>query len=121
MASYQFNPINILDTTNATSLTDGGSMTLGGGIAIGKDTYIGGNVNISGTTTAFSDNILLINKDPTQSTDTGIIFGRYTGDIQNNKNYASIIYSEQNDSFNLGYLSADAARNYVTIDSLGKK
>ena len=72
MASNYNNPINILDSTNATSLTDGGSMTLGGGISIGKDTFIGGNVSIPGTTTSFSDNILLINKDPTSSTDTGI-------------------------------------------------
>jgi tetrahydrodipicolinate N-succinyltransferase len=86
MASYQFNPINILDTSNATSLTDGGSMTLGGGISIGKDALIGGNVSISGTTTSFSDNILLVNKNPSISTDTGIIFQRYTSDIQNNNN-----------------------------------
>jgi hypothetical protein len=118
MASYQFNPINVLDTTNATSLTDGGSMTLGGGISIGKDTYIGGNVSISGTTTSFSDNILLVNKNPTQSTDTGIIFQRYTSDIQNTDNYAGIIYSEQNDSFNLGYLVSDADRNYVSMGNL---
>jgi hypothetical protein len=118
MASYQFNPINVLDTTNATSLTDGGSMTLGGGISIGKDTYIGGNVSISGTTTSFSDNILLVNKNPTQSTDTGIIFQRYTSDIQNNDNYAGIIYSEQNDSFNLGYLVSDPNRNYVSMGNL---
>jgi hypothetical protein len=118
MASYQFNPINILDTSNATSLTDGGSMTLGGGISIGKDTFIGGNISISGTTTSFSDNILLINKNPTQSTDTGIIFQRYTSDIQNNNNYAGVIYSEQNDAFNLGYLVSDADRNYVSMGSL---
>lgn len=118
MASYQFNPINILDTSNATSLTDGGSMTLGGGISIGKDTFIGGNISISGTSTSFSDNILLINKNPTQSTDTGIIFQRYNSDIQNNDNYAGIIYSEQNDTFNLGYLTSDADRNYVSIGSL---
>jgi len=118
MASYQFNPINILDTSNAKSLTEGGSMTLGGGISIGKDALIGGNVSISGTTTSFSDNILLINKNPTQSTDTGIIFQRYTSDIQNNNNYAGIIYSEQNDTFNLGYLVSDADRNYVSIGSL---
>jgi hypothetical protein len=36
MASYQFNPINILDNSNATSLTDDGSMTLAGGISIMK-------------------------------------------------------------------------------------
>jgi len=118
MASYQFNPINILDTSNATSLTDGGSMTLGGGISIGKDTLIGGNISISGTTTSFSDNILLINKNPSTSTDTGIIFQRYSADIQNNKNYAGIIYSEQNDTFNLGYLVSDADRNYVSMGSL---
>jgi hypothetical protein len=118
MASYQFNPINILDTSNATSLTDGGSMTLGGGISIGKDTFIGGNISISGTTTSFSDNILLINKNPSISTDTGIIFQRYTSDIQNNNNYAGIIYSEQNDAFNLGYLVSDADRNYVSMGNL---
>ena len=118
MASYQINPINIMDSTNATSVTDGGSLTLGGGIAIAKDTYIGGNVSISGTTTSFSDNILLVNKDPTSSVDTGVIFQRYSQDVQNNKNYAGIIYSEQNDSFNLGYLTSDAGRNYVTVDSL---
>jgi len=118
MASYQFNPINILDTSNATSLTEGGSMTLGGGISIGKDTFIGGNISISGTTTSFSDNILLINKNPSVSTDTGIIFQRYTSDIQNNNNYAGVIYSEQNDAFNLGYLVSDADRNYVSMGSL---
>ena len=118
MASNQYNPINILDTSNATSVTDGGSMTLGGGISIGKDTYIGGNISISGTTTSFSDNILLVNKNPSTSTDTGIIFQRYTNDIQNNDNYVCIVYSEQNDSFNLGYLVSDAGRDYVSMGNL---
>jgi hypothetical protein len=80
--------------------------------------FIGGNISISGTTTSFSDNILLINKNPSVSTDTGIIFQRYTSDIQNNDNYAGIIYSEQNDAFNLGYLVSDADRNYVSMGNL---
>ena len=118
MTSYQFNPINILDSTNATSITDGGSLTLGGGIAISKDAYIGGNVSISGTTTSFADNILLINKNPTSSSDTGIIFQRHNSDVSNSRNYAGIIYSEQNDCFNLGYLTSDVNRGSVTLDSL---
>jgi hypothetical protein len=118
MASNYTNPINILDSNNATGLGSGGSLNVEGGASIKQDTFIGGNVSISGTTTSFSDNILLINKNPTQSTDTGIIFQRYTSDIQNNDNYAGIIYSEQNDAFNLGYLVSDADRNYVSIGNL---
>jgi hypothetical protein len=118
MASNYTNPINILDSNNATGLGTGGSLNVEGGASIKQDTFIGGNVSISGTTTSFSDNILLINKNPTQSTDTGIIFQRYTSDIQNNDNYAGIIYSEQNDAFNLGYLVSDADRNYVSIGNL---
>jgi hypothetical protein len=59
MASNFNDPINILDSSNATGIGSGGSLNLRGGASIGKDLYIGGNVNISGTTTAFSDNIIL--------------------------------------------------------------
>jgi hypothetical protein len=118
MASNYTNPINILDSHNATGIGSGGSLNVEGGASIKQDMFIGGNISISGTTTSFSDNILLINKNPSVSTDTGIIFQRYTSDIQNNDNYAGIIYSEQNDAFNLGYLVSDADRNYVSMGNL---
>ena len=81
MAQNTFNPINILDTTDATGIGSGGSLTIGGGASIGKDFYVGGNISISGTTTSFSDNIVLINKNPTNSCDTGLLFQRFTNDI----------------------------------------
>lgn len=118
MASNYTNPVNILDSNNATGLGSGGSFNVEGGASIKQDTFIGGSLSVSGTSTSFSDNILLINKNPSTSTDTGIIFQRYTSDIQNNDNYAGIIYSEQNDAFNLGYLVSDAHRNYVSMGNL---
>ena len=117
MAQNTFNPINILDTTDATGIGSGGSLTIGGGASIGKDFYVGGNISISGTTTSFSDNILLINKNPTNSCDTGLLFQRFTNDISNNQNYSGILYSEISDEFHFGYMSSDINRSNATIDS----
>ena len=117
MAQNTFNPINILDTTDATGIGSGGSLTIGGGASIGKDFYVGGNISISGTTTSFSDNIVLINKNPTNSCDTGLLFQRFTNDISNDQNYSGILYSEISDEFHFGYVSSDINRSNATIDS----
>jgi hypothetical protein len=116
MTSNYNDPINILDTSNATGVGSGGSLNLRGGASIQKDLYIGGNVNISGTTTAFSDNIILINQNPINSADTGLLFERYSNDITNNKKYSGIIYSENNDEYILGYLENDPNRGNATIN-----
>ena len=107
MASYNSDPIYILDTTNATGVGSGGSLTLDGGAAINKDLYVGGNLSISGTTTSFSDNILILNQDASTSKDTGLLFKRYSSDITDNKNYSAMIYSETADEFAFGYLASD--------------
>lgn len=117
MAQNTFNPINILDTTDAIGIGSGGSLTIGGGVSIGKDFYVGGNISISGTTTSFSDNIILINKNPTNSCDTGLLFQRFTNDISNDQNYTGILYSEISDEFQFGYMSSDISRSNATIDS----
>lgn len=123
--SYHFDPITILDTSNASGVGSGGSLTLGGGISIGRDTFIGGNLAISGTATSFSDNILLINHNPTISSDTGLLFQRYTTDITNNQNYSSIIYKESTDEFIFGYIQnnvhkeAAAFNGYTSIKANG--
>jgi hypothetical protein len=62
MASNTFNPINILDTSDAEGLGSGGSLNVAGGVSISKNLYIGGGISISGTTTTFADNIIIINK-----------------------------------------------------------
>ena len=108
--SYHFDPINVLDTTNASGIGSGGSMTIGGGISIGRDTFVGGNLAISGTATSFSDNILLVNQNPNTSTDTGLLFQRYNTDISNNQNYSSLIYKESADEFVFGYLQNNAQK-----------
>jgi hypothetical protein len=115
MASNQTNPMNLLDSTNATGVGSGGSLTVSGGVSIEKDTYIGGNVVISGTTTSFADNMVIVNANPSSSVDTGILFQRYTSDVSNNSNYSAIIYDEANDKFRFGYLQSDPNR---TIGSL---
>jgi hypothetical protein len=120
MAQNTFNPINILDTSEATGLGSGGSLTIGGGASIGKDFYVGGNLSISGTTTNFADNILLVNKNPSSSVDTGILFQRYTNDITNNQNFSGIIYSEQSDEFQFGYVLNEIERSNATINSFIK-
>jgi len=120
MAQNTFNPINILDTTDATGVGSGGSLTIGGGASIEKDFYVGGNISVSGTTTSFSDNILLINKNPTNSCDTGLLFERFTNDISNNQNYSSILYSEISDEFHFGYMSSDISRNNATVNSFAR-
>ena len=116
MASNYFNPINILDTSNSQGLGSGGSLNVGGGISIGGDTYIGGKVAISGTTTSFSDNILILNDNPSVSSDTGILLQRFSQDVTNNNNYSGIIYSEIADEFRFGYATADT-RGSVTLNS----
>jgi hypothetical protein len=111
MASYQFNPINILDSSEATGVGSGGSLTLGGGASIGKNMYIGGNLSVSGTTTAFTDNIIVLNQNPTSSVDTGILFQRYSSDISNDNNYSALVYSETTDEFQFGYATEDTRGN----------
>lgn len=116
MASNYFNPINILNTSNSQGLGSGGSLNVGGGISIGGDTYIGGKVAISGTTTSFSDNILILNDNPSASSDTGILLQRFSQDVTNNNNYSGIIYSEIADEFRFGYATADT-RGSLTLNS----
>ena len=120
MAQNTFNPINILDTTDATGVGSGGSLTIGGGASIEKDFYVGGNISVSGTTTSFSDNIILINKNPTNSCDTGLLFERFTNDISDNQNYSSILYSEISDEFHFGYVSSDISRSNATVNSFAR-
>jgi hypothetical protein len=124
MASYHFDPINILDTSNATGVGTGGSMTIGGGISVGRDTYIGGNLAISGTTTSFADNIITLNTNPSGSFDTGFLFGRSADDVSNKNNFSALIYKETTDEFSFGYATADtrgaiAINNYVPIRTGG--
>jgi hypothetical protein len=107
MASYHFDPINILDTSNATGVGSGGSLTLGGGISVGRDTFIGGNLNVSGTNTTFVDNLIVLNANPTASYDTGFLLQRYQTDVSNNDNYSGIVYSETVDEFIFGYATSD--------------
>lgn len=114
--SYHYDPINILNTSNASGFGSGGSMTIGGGISIGRDTFIGGNLSISGTATSFSDNILLINQNPTVSCDTGLLFQRYNSDITNNQNYTSIIYKESDDEFVFGYLQNNINKEITSFN-----
>lgn len=116
MASNYFNPINILNTSNATGLGTGGSLNVGGGISIGGDTYIGGKVSISGTTTSFADNILVLNENPTSSVDTGLLLQRFSQDISNGNNYSGIVYSETSDEFRFGYAQNDT-KGSVTMNN----
>jgi hypothetical protein len=116
MASNFVNGINILDTTNSSGVNSGGSLNVRGGASFSKDIYIGGGVNISGTTTAFSDNIILINQNPINSTDTGFLFERFSEDISNNKKYSGIIYSETNDQYVFAYLQNETQRGSVTTN-----
>lgn len=118
MASYQVNPLEILDSTNSTGVGSGGSLTVGGGMAVGMDLYVGGNVSISGTTTSFADNIIIINAGATTSQDTGILLNRASSDVSDmtSANYSSIIYSELGDEFRFGYASEDTRGN-LTINS----
>jgi hypothetical protein len=121
-ASNSFDPINILDSTNASGVGSGGSLTVSGGISVGKDSYIGGssyiggNLHISGTSTSFADNILLINSSGISS-DTGLVFKRHTNDITENDNYSSIIYSELSDSFNFGWLQSEPSTGTLTVSN----
>lgn len=107
MASYQVNPIEILDTTNSTGVGTGGSLTVGGGMSVGKNIYIGGNVNVSGTAVSFADNIIILNANPMTSQDTGILLQRSGNDNLVDNNYAGLIYSEVSDEFKFGYAMAD--------------
>jgi len=118
--SYQCNPIILLDNSNATGVGSGGSLTVGGGISIGKDMYVGGSVNISGTTTSFSDNVIILNKNPTSSVDIGILWERHTSDITNSNNYMGIMYSESADDLQFGYVTSDPGRSSVTMNSLAR-
>lgn len=120
MAQNTFNPINILDTSEADGIGSGGSLTIGGGASVGKNFYIGGGLSVSGTSTSFSDNILLVNKDPNISVDTGILFQRYTDDIINNQNYCGMIYSEQQDEFQFAYMTSDIHKAYSSNSYFAK-
>ena len=114
MALNTNDAINILNTDNALGLGSGGSFIVAGGTSIGKDLYVGGNISISGTATAFNDNMIILNNNTNISTDTGILFQRFSGDIFNNKSYSSIIYSETDDKFLFRYLSDDPGKNLST-------
>jgi hypothetical protein len=95
--TYFDDPIEILNTS-------GTSLIIGGG------TIVGGDFNVNGTIASFADNIILINANPTNSSDTGVLFGRHSSDIDGSKNFTGIIYSEILDEFNFGYLSSDPSR-----------
>jgi hypothetical protein len=118
MASFQFDAVHVLDTSNAVGVGSGGSLTLGGGIAISKDVYIGGNMTVLGSTTSFADNFVVVNANPVQTTDTGLLFQRYSQDITNNNNYSSIMYSEVTDEILIGYAQADPQGNSVSLSNL---
>jgi hypothetical protein len=117
MTSYSYDPTHILNTSNASGVGSGGALTLDGGAAIGKDLFVGGNLSISGSTTSFADNILVINENPCNSFDTGLLFERFTGDITSNHNYSAIIYSESSDQFQFGYVESDV-RGTVSMNTL---
>ena len=77
---------------------------------------ITGNLAISGTTTSFGDNMLVLNSNPKNSSDTGILLQRYSSDVTDSKNYSGIIYSEINDEFIFGYSIGDTRGNVVVND-----
>ncbi len=113
MASNYNNPINILDTKNATGLGSGGSLNVEGGASIKQDTFIGGSLTVSGTSTAFSDNIMILNKNPISTKDTGILFERYN--YVNDNKYSSLVYSETSDEFIFGYANSDNSGTGITF------
>ena len=113
MASNYNNPINILDTKNAIGLGSGGSLNVEGGASIKQDTFIGGSLSVSGTSTAFSDNIMIMNKNPTSTKDTGILFERYI--YVNEKKYSGLIYNEILDEFIFGYANSDNSGTGITF------
>ena len=122
--TYYQNPINILDSTGATGLGSGGSMTIGGGISVGENVFVGGNLSVYGTTTSFSDNIIVLNQGATQSLDTGFLLARNAIDITGQNNYSALIYSEVNDEFCFGYATEDThgtinLNDYISIRSGG--
>ena len=114
MALNTNDAINILNTDNALGIGSGGSLLVFGGTSIGKDLYVGGNIAISGTASAFSDNMIILNNQANVSSDTGVLFQRYSGDITDSKNYSSIIYSETNDKFIFSYVSEDVGKSLST-------
>jgi hypothetical protein len=116
MASYQVNPLEILDTTNSTGVGSGGSLTVGGGVSIGKDTHIGGNITVSGTSASFSDNIIVLNSGATTSQDTGLLLERASTDVSAGNNYSALVYSETSDEFRFGYATSDT-RGTITLNS----
>ena len=77
---------------------------------------ITGNLAIAGTTTSFGDNILVLNNNPKNSCDTGLLLQRYTDDISDSKNYSSMIYSETADEFVFGYSIGDTRGTLVVTD-----
>ena len=115
MASNYNNPINILDSTNAAGIGSGGSLNVEGGISVKKDTFIGGSLSVSGTSTAFSDNILVMNQKPVSSKDTGILFERYSNDYTDEKKFSGLIYSESSDEFIFGYANSDPNTTGITF------
>ena len=107
MASYSQTGIYILDSSNATDISNGGSFTTNGGVSIGKDIYIGGNLNMSGESASFADNVILLNSNPSELVDTGIVIKRYNSD------YSSIIYSESLNEFQFGYCTENINKNAI--------
>lgn len=115
---YHYDPIEILDTTDAIGVGSGGSLTVGGGIGVGGSIFAGGNISIEGTSASFADNIILVNANPQDSSDTGIIFQRHSVDSTNGSIYTGLLYSENSDEFLFSYLSSDPGRGNISIDSL---
>lgn len=115
MASNYNNPINILDSKNAIGVGSGGSLNVEGGASIKQNTFIGGSLSVSGTSTAFSDNIMIMNKNTSSTKDTGILFERYSNDYNDEKKYSSLIYSETSDEFIFGYANSDNSGTGITF------
>ena len=107
MASYQVNPLEILDTSNSVGVGSGGSLTVGGGVSVGRDMYIGGNISVKGTSASFADNMLILNSGGVVSADTGLLLHRNVNDVSNNNNYSAFIYNETLDEFMFGYATSD--------------
>jgi len=125
MSGFEYieNKIRILNTEGSSitsaNYSSGAFIVDGGGI-IAQNLVIGEGLKVEGTTASFGDNFLLINEDPIDSSDAGIVFERFNSDTTSgsSKQYASIYFSEQDDRFCFAYLNSDPERGYVAIDNL---
>lgn len=114
MSNFE-NSVSILDTTDASGCGTGGALTVSGGAAIGKSVHVGGDMEVQGST-VLSDNILVLNANPADSVDTGILFQRTQTDVSiANQNYASFVFKEQSDEFVLGFAESDPNRSAVSV------